>query len=256
MSDCRRTAERMTPYVDGALPPEERDTIDEHLDRCPPCRHAVNEARGARHILRQAVHRLEHPAPPPGLRSRCEALARAHGARRATRGWLGRLVPAVAIALLVLATAMTVLAMATRRSNVLLAQQLTVDHLKCFRFFGAQPGSQPMDAHVAEEMLATQYGWDVHVPPSSPEEGLTMISARRCLYASGTIPHVMYRMGDSDLSLYVLDGEQRPPADLQTLGHRSKIWSDGENTFVLVSPGSTDALNRVAEYIMKEERSR
>jgi anti-sigma factor RsiW len=245
----------MTPYVDGALPADERATLDRHLDGCGPCRRAVEEAGGGRHVLRGARARLEHPPLPPGLRTRCEALARHHGSRRSATGWAGRLAPGAAIAVLIFATALVVFAMATRRSNVLLAQQLTVDHLKCFRIFAPADG-HGMDAHLVREMLATRYGWDVHVPPSSAADGITLVGARRCLYASGTIPHVMYRVGGEEMSLFVLDGEQRPPADLDTLGHRSKIWSDGENTFVLVSPRGAGALNEAAQYMMDQEKSR
>jgi hypothetical protein len=62
------------------------------------------------------------------------------------------------------------------------------------------------------------------VPPSSAADGIRLIGARRCLYADGSLPHVMYRVGGHDVSLYVLDGVARPAADLVSLGHRSHIW--------------------------------
>ena len=63
-------------------------------------------------------------------------------------------------------------------------------------------------------MLADDYGWDVHVPPSSPPDGVQLIGARRCLYADGRIPHVMYRVNGQDVSLFVLEGVTRPDADV------------------------------------------
>ena len=84
-------------------------------------------------------------------------------------------------------------------------------------------------------MLSDQYGWDVHVPPSSPADGVQLIGARRCLYADGRVPHVLYRVNGQDVSLYMLEGVNRREAELMTLGHRSRIWSRGATTFVLVS---------------------
>lgn len=255
MSACRRTGERLTPYVDGMLPASERADIEAHLDDCGPCRRAVQEAAGGRRILRHTSGGLAPALLPPGLRTRCEALAREHIASpRGVRGWASRLMTAATIALLVLATALVVFGMATRRSNVVLAQQLTADHAKCFRWFA--PAGGAVDAHLVEDMLAREYGWDVHVPPSSAASGLTLMGARRCLYASGTIPHVMYRVGDEDLSLFVLDGEQRMPAEVETLGHRSKIWSEAGTTYVLVSSGAAESLDDAAQYIMEQEKIR
>jgi hypothetical protein len=89
------------------------------------------------------------------------------------------------------------------------------------------------------------------VPPSS--DGLQLIGARRCLYADGLIPHVMYRANGQDLSLFVLNGMTRNPADLVTFGHRSQIWTKNNTTFVLVSP--TDGNGRLVDatrYMMRE----
>ena len=47
-----------------------------HLDRCPPCRAAALRERGARRVLREQSRALTDTPLPPGLRTRCEALAR------------------------------------------------------------------------------------------------------------------------------------------------------------------------------------
>jgi anti-sigma factor RsiW len=110
-----------------------------------------------------------------------------------------------------------------------------------------------MSAQEVEQMLSQQYGWKIHVPPSSAADGLQLIGARRCLYADGLIPHVMYRSNGQDLSLFVLNGVTRGPSDLVTFGHRSQVWTRGKTTFVLVSP--TEETARLADatrYMMKE----
>ena len=132
----------------------------------------------------------------------------------------------------------------------MLAAQLTADHSKCFKLFVA--GNPPvMDAHEVEEMLTREYGWKIHVPPSV--DGLQLVGARRCLYADGLIPHVMYRANGQDLSLFVLNGVTRSPSELVTFGHRSQIWTKNNTTFVLVGPADESGpLVDATRYVMKE----
>lgn len=101
-------------------------------------------------------------------------------------------------------------------------------------------------------MLADRHGWDVHVPPSSAAAGVQLIGARRCLYAGGRIPHVMYRVNGQDVSLYMLDGVTRGDAEVLTLGHRSRIWTSGTRTYVLVYPEDAGDMTAAAQYVMRE----
>jgi anti-sigma factor RsiW len=250
MSDCRRTTEQLAPYLDGELPPADRDILKQHLEACPPCRDVAAAAEGGRRVLRERGQRLAGETLPPGLRSRCEMLARGQRGR-AVHWWQRRLLPGLSIAGLVMVTIAILFVLGTRRSNVLLAQQLTADHVKCFALF-APRDSPPIEARQAEEAMARRYGWDLHIPPSSAVDGVALVGARRCLYASGTIPHVMYRIDDDNVSLFVLDGVSRPQADLVTLGHHSKIWSQGQRTYVLVSSRADADLTRAASYVMRQ----
>jgi anti-sigma factor RsiW len=144
------------------------------------------------------------------------------------------------------------LSFATHRSDTLLAAQLTADHMKCFRIF-AHPQSPPVDSHRLEAQLDNEYGWDVHIPPSSNADDVQLIGARRCLYVDGSIPHVMYRVHGYDASLYMLDGVQRPPAEVMALGHRSEIWTRGATTYVMVSAAPAQDLARAVRYVKQQE---
>lgn len=251
MSECRRTADRLTPYVDNLLPSSERTEVDRHLSDCPPCRAAATEEEGARTVLRSKAAGLRATALPPGLRTRCQALAQAHREPASGRGWAARLLPVSLTAILIVFTASAVFSLATHRSDALLASQLTADHAKCFKLFGGE-GAPDEDAVRLEQMLSDRYGWDVHIPPSSPSNGVRLVGARRCLYADGRLPHVMYRVNGQDVSLYMLEGVTREQADLVTLGHRSRIWSRGATTYVMVSHASAGEMESAARYVMRE----
>src|SRR5919109_160277 len=113
MSDCRRTVERLTPYVDDALEPPERVEVEKHLNACPPCRTAAEDERAGRTVLRECACRLREQSLPPGLRSRCETLARTHG-RRSLFPWRSRIVTVSLVAILIVFTSSAVLSIATK----------------------------------------------------------------------------------------------------------------------------------------------
>jgi anti-sigma factor RsiW len=236
--------------VDEALPPAERSDVEQHLDACPPCRVSAEHEQGGRTVLRHRADQLRAEPVPPGLRTRCAAIARDHARAGAPRSrWIG-LVPATLTLALVLFTTFVIVGLATQRSNTLLAAQLTADHAKCFRAF--PPSGAGVDAPAAEERLASLYGWDIHVPPSSPQDGVRLVGARRCLYGDGRVPHLLYDANGQALSLFVLEGVTREAADVTTFGHQSRIWSRGPTTFVLVSPASGGDLTPAVAYLRRQ----
>ena len=249
MSECRRTTDRLTPFADEVLPPAERADVEQHLDACPPCRVTAQQEQGGRAVLRERAEQLRSEPLPPGLRSRCAAIAR-EGTRAAAPSWRARLVPVSLTIVLVLFTAFAVFTLATQRSNTLLAAQLTTDHERCFRRIGT-PAAE-LDATTEETRLAAAYDWDVHVPPSSPVNGVRLVGARRCLYSHGGVPHLLYDVAGQPLSLYVFEGVSREAGDVTTLGHRARIWSRGPTTFVLVSPASAGELTQAVSYVKQE----
>jgi len=255
MTDCKRTIDRLAPYVDRLLPPDERADVDRHLNACAPCRQIAAREQGGREVLQHESARLRNETPPLGLRTRCQALAREHtasrspGARTLLTNWRSTLVPTVLGAIFLVFFASALLSIATRRSDAVLAAQLTADHSKCFLMAASDASA---DARDVERMLADRFGWNIHVPPSSPADGVELIGARRCLYADGVIPHVMYRLRGHDLSLYVLNGVTRKATDLVTLGHRSQIWTRNAKTYVLVSSPMIDGLPDATRYMMNE----
>lgn len=256
MSECRRIGESLAAYADDLLTPAERSGVDRHLTACPACRKLVDSEQGARRLLRHASPRLLKETLPPGLRTRCEALARERSAAQLARfgpWWRVSLVPVLLTVVVMIFGASAFFSVATRRSDALLAAQLTADHSKCFRFLGPPDGTSA-DARNIERMLLEQYGWKVHVPSSSADDDVQLIGARRCLYGDGLVPHVMYRVHGQDVSLFVLPGTERKADDLVTLGHRSQIWSRDGTTFVLVSAADAGGMASASRYVMQEAR--
>jgi anti-sigma factor RsiW len=245
---CRRICDLLAEYADGTLAAEQRVEVQRHLDACPPCRVIAGKECGARQLLRACAERLRAGQVPPALRSRCQELSRQSASAHL---WSRRAVRLAVAAVLIVVTG-SMLSVVTRHSDALLAAQLTADHVKCFTFFGHQAG-RTLDAAQAQQMLREQFGMDVHVPPSSASGGLELIDARRCLYAEGRIPHLMYQAEGQDISLFVLEGESRPPAEVTAFGHHARIWSRGDRTFVLITPAAEPPA-AAARYVAEEAR--
>jgi anti-sigma factor RsiW len=257
MSDCRWTSRHLAAYTDDLLAPGERDAVARHLTDCSSCRTRAAEERIGRALVRRHARQLSGEDLPPGLRSRCEAIVRqsiASGTRVPSGSWWrARAVPVLSTVVVLVFTASALISLATRRSDGLLAAQLTADHTKCFRLFAPAPGTL-LEAEAIERVLAEQYGATVHLPPSSPRDGIELVGVRRCLYGEGVIPHVLYRAHGEDVSLFVLSGVARPGAELVMLGHHTQIWSRQDTTFVLVSSAEAAGRPGVTRYVMEQTR--
>ncbi len=57
---CREFVELVTDYLDGALPPADRERFDEHLDMCKGCREHLDQMQTTLRALRAAG---DEPAP-------------------------------------------------------------------------------------------------------------------------------------------------------------------------------------------------
>jgi anti-sigma factor RsiW len=250
MTECRRIESLLPPYVDGEATPDEVHRVESHLASCDVCQAQVVSERTARTILRARASELATPSPP-GLRTRIAATV--PSAERPTLGWGGRL-SALGAAAAVLVFLVVALEFVPLRSNVLFAAQLAIDHVRCFvvEELGMMT---PTDASAVERQYRTDYGWNVRVPPSSENAGVTLMAARRCPFWLGDHAHVLYRFGDRDVSLYVTQGQQRTPSSVAVLGHVERIWSTNGNTYAVVARSMPAGdLDRIAAYFEASTR--
>jgi anti-sigma factor RsiW len=239
--NCRDIEPLVTAYVDAAGTSADRAAVETHLDQCEACRADAERQAAARAVVRRRASVLASPSAPAALRARCANAAAPAPPARGVLPW------AVAAALL---AAVVLLITFTTRSTTLLAAQLTVDHVKCFEFAGkANP-----DAHALEASLASRFGWHIVVPPGSVAAGLTLLTARRCLYADGKVAHLMYRHRDRDVSLFVLPHTSRTPdnvEEVKVMGHEAVIWSSRQQSYVLIGREPRAELEQLAAYVQQ-----
>lgn len=66
---CRELVELVTDYLDGALPPEERDSFEAHVAECPGCEAYLEQIRSVVALTRRTRELEERPEVTALLRA-------------------------------------------------------------------------------------------------------------------------------------------------------------------------------------------
>lgn len=249
MSKCRDLDPLFAPYVDGAVDPSERASVEAHLAKCPPCRDRVAEQRTVRAVL--AARRPALRACAPGdLHARCAAHAGAAKVRTFMQGSaLRKWAPLSVAATLVLAVAGVFLFSPNNKVEAL-ATQLTLDHLTCFQF--APERLQHSDAPAAERDWLVKQHWPIHVPASSSADDLELLGVRRCGMSSGRVAHILYKWRGKPLSVFVVPRTVRSAPlqeEIDKFGHEAIIWSERDRTYVILARARPAELAPVVGYV-------
>jgi anti-sigma factor RsiW len=243
---CRQMEALLPPFVDGEALPSVRAEVEAHLAVCAACREAAEAQRVVRALLVSRRARLTEPAPD-GLADNVRRVVAAEQTRT-TPAW-SRLSTFAAAAAVVLAVT-GALSWATGRSSVLLAAQLTLDHLKCFVIDG-DDHDHPMTPAAAQAHFHQDYGMDVRLPVPPEGSHAKLVSVRECLYGEGWIAHALYRVDGEAVSLFVMRGRNASPADIDAFGRHAAVVTRGDSTYVLIAParlsGVADAVGLEAE---------
>ncbi len=229
--DCRRIEALLPPFVDGEADGREAGVVEAHLTRCAACRQLVAEQREVRTLLTSRRASLREPAPV-GLEARLRSQVVPGAAP--TGSWWRRLSPLAAAAAVVLAVAGG-LYWGTGQSSVLLAAQLTLDHIKCFMIDGDEH-ARAMTAGEAQAQLHQSYGMDVAVPSPHEDQGARLVGVRSCLYGEGWVAHVLYRVQSEPVSMFVLAGHAASAVDVAAFGRHARVITRHGTTYVLVAP--------------------
>jgi len=260
MPNCRVIDPLVTPYIDGELPPPDRDLVAEHLRVCAPCHSRVSAEQAVRTLIRAKRATLASPCASQALRAKCAEAARLKSsaphedARRFSGAmlWATRLTPIALAASLVLVVGGAFVYQITDKSARVMAAELTADHVKCFAM------NRVLDTHDAssavESSMIAGFGWQMHLPDEPARAGLELVGARPCLYGEGKIAHIMYRHQGRPVSLFMLPNASRSRELVEVLGHQAAIWCVGNRTFVLISREPRREVEQMASFVQASLR--
>jgi anti-sigma factor RsiW len=251
MPSCTFLDPFVTPYVDGELAAVDRETVEQHLSACPPCRARIRHEQAVRDLIGSTRRVLHAECAPRSLHARCANPA--GDVRRLPppvdtfTGWRSRLRPLALAATLVIIVGGAFIYPVTARSTRIMAAELALDHMKCV-LVNAAVGTHHSTARV-EAALASGFGWPAHLPDQPEQAGLALIGERTCLYGEGRVAHLMYSHEGRTVSLFMLPDAVRGEEIVSVLGHRAAVWSVGGRTFVLVGREPHDEMRRMASFV-------
>lgn len=245
--DCEAVEPLLAPFgepdSDAVLGADDREAVARHLALCRPCREQAEACQRARAALRANAATLATPAPPV-LAARCRALAARPSPRRATRliGWTAGAAAAAAILFVFLMPAQAI------------ATQLAVDHMKCTKLGGSALTGTAAELEEAWRVRRRQL---LTIPDSSPPQGLRLTGLRRCFSTDGSVAHVTYDHHGEAVSLFILGKGSRalggtPRRDLEALGHKAVLWTQGADTYVLI--GRDPGVAQTAQWMQEQIR--
>lgn len=252
MKSCDDVDVIMTAYVDGEVAADEAVAVDAHLAVCPPCRARASSESVVRQVLQSKAGTLGERASP-GLLARCiaatprvsPAVARAtdgpRGPAQRVAGW----VPLSMAATVLLAVGAVFIFGQNKQLEAAFAAQLAIDHDRCFAH--VEEIAVGFDQERAQVMLADELGVDTTVPAESVD--FDLIDVRKCLYDEGAMAHVLCEWRGQPVSLFVVPGRSDREQILEIVGHDAVIWSEGDNTYVLVAEPGPVEIGQVAEYV-------
>ena len=244
---CNELEPLVVPFVDGEAPAPERAHIEAHLHACPPCRERVEAERAARDVLVARRRELRGHAPE-ALRARCSALCRAS---QHARRWIP-----ISLAAAAGLVAGVLWIGATDAGTPVLAAQLTLDHVKCFKFNSQRVSGSPsaLAAYWRE-----RYGWPIAVPGAKDADALRLSGVRRCGSSDGQTAHIMYTYKGKPLSLFIARSDPAHPRSARSLhvfGDEAIIWSAGDRTYALVGDGPRAEMEMLAAVFKKDLSTR
>lgn len=122
-----------------------------------------------------------------------------------------------------------------------------MDHEKCFRLnrlLGTQHSAEKVEA-----AMASGFDWNVQLPETGAHEDVSLVGSRPCLYGEGKVAHIMFMHNGQPVSLFMLPRESRSDELVQVFGHRARIWSEGNRTFVVVGRESAPEIEEMAALV-------
>jgi len=220
---------RITAYVDGVLPAEERPAVEAHLADCATCQ----DQEGFERRLRERLRGLPSPEVPAGLADRIGKRLRYRPAPAAVR-WLP------------LAAGLLFGLMWARGAAPFVAWELAWDHRHCFAKEHLPAEVWSSDGREIGEWYR-QRGTDLPLVPSEAA-GLELVGGRYCPLLDRKVAHLYYAGEKRRLSVFVVPGPVRFASSYAATrsGDSVRLLRTGGVTLAIVGddPETVDAFRR------------
>jgi anti-sigma factor RsiW len=258
MPSCATIDPLVTPYVDGELPPAERERVDAHLRVCPPCRSRVAAEKTVCELLGARRAQMCDDTAPDTLRAACRSLQASRHAvppvsrARSSLFWTPRTFSLAIAATFLLIIGSAITYRATAGATRAIAAELTADHVKCFMLNNVLGTHESVDE--VEAYMRSGFDWVAELPRHPEEQQMQLVGSRPCLYEHGKIAHIMYEYKGLPVSIFMLPGRTQPRELIKVFGYDAVVWSDQRQTYVLIAKAPRPEVERVASFVQASLR--
>ncbi|PYQ22112.1 MAG: hypothetical protein DMF81_13305 [Acidobacteria bacterium] len=230
---CDRSAELLSAYLDGALPPAEREALEAHLNQCADCRARLESLRAVKHALARLPSR---EAPPGAVRARVESLRFAHRTSRM------RILAAV-LAAVALGAAGLFLARRSQAPTLTLTEELVSDHLR------SVPDAMPAEvtSDDPQQVIAFFAGRVPFSPVAPVFPASRLVGGRLCQIDGRLVQLLFYDAKGEKLSLFVSGGDLGEPGCREARGHHVCTRRIGGRSLALVGKVPAEELLHLAD---------
>ncbi|MFN8060620.1 MAG: zf-HC2 domain-containing protein [Vicinamibacterales bacterium] len=240
MSNCQEFESLITALVDDELSDADRQRVQQHLERCSPCR-AVADAERHVQALIHAERATLCPAAPVRLGAACARAADGGRARGAAdwKRW--------AIAASLLTAAVVGFGLWSGGRTPALASELLADHERCFRF---EPTT------LADVRSIEVDGQAISVPAGDPSHGLELHAVRRCRLGVMAAAHALYRSHGGQVSLFVAATPASADFGPEIMGYEVRTWRRADRQYALVGHLASSEMDDVLAFMREHDPPR
>jgi anti-sigma factor (TIGR02949 family) len=238
---CERVAEALDIYLDGELPPDERDAIAKHLEECADCAREAAERQAFRARLRAAARSAPVPADlASNIDRRLEAGARNRFPYPGIMAFAAAAMLAVCIAVWRVEFHPPGQDAYLQQVSTGVARIMRVglnDHIHCavFRKYSAQPPSlERMTQLLGPHYADLEPIFAAHIPA-----GVKVVLAHQCSFRGRRYVHLIARDGARLVSLVIARREpgEALENDLRAVAeeHGMAMYSSGARQFSIAA---------------------
>ena len=242
MGDLR--TEKLEPYLDGELSPQEMQDLDTHLRNCPACASEVLRQVQMKRAVQVAGRRFT-----PSVEFKRKMQQRIAPQRRSLGFW-SWVVPVLAILL------------------VGVGLSLNRD-----RFQAEHSASELADLHVATLASATPVdvvSTDRHtvkpwfqgkIPftfnlPELQNSDFTLIGGRMAYLNQAPGAHLIYQIRKHEISVFIFqDRDFHAASGSKTLSFSSESWSEGGLSYFVIGDASSDDIHKLSQLLKNAAKS-
>jgi len=246
---CHILNERLDAYVDGALPEEESETIEEHLGTCREC---AAEALGRMQIKQATRAAGLRFTPSAEFRQRVQ---QSIGPKRPRGSFLARpaLVIAVAAALILAIAIPSAMIIRNSAREQTLAQLLDM-HV------GTLASPNPVDVvssdrHTVKPWFQGKLPFTFNLPELEGSQ-YSLVGGRLVYFRGRPGAQLIYQLRKHEFSVFIVqDGPQSTSvADEMKNGFSTEWWSAGDLRYVVMSDAGLSDVHALGELIRSAQR--